>query len=128
MPPGRQVMGKGIPDMATEQEAGGGETGKHYSNGSSPKLKGAEGKGDETSAALLLQNDHAKNAAVGPVDSQNSEDRIDKRIHALDCARRQMAVAGSTAAAACLEDPAATQSGAARSASHGRYGTCPYTQ
>lgn len=132
--PVRQVMGKGIPDIATERQAGGGVDGNLDSTGSSPKPKRARtpalllgealGNGDQTSAALPLEKSCRKDAAVGSVDGVTSEDGIDKRIHALDCARRLMAVAGATAAAACSGDAGATEAGAAQLASRGRYDTC----
>ncbi|CAM9710872.1 unnamed protein product [Scytosiphon promiscuus] len=118
-----KVMGKGIPDVATEEVVRGGVSRKLCSTDSS-----AEPKRGEASESTSLESRHAKHAAIGPVDGMKSEDRIGKRIHALDCARRQMAVAGATAAAACLGDAVTTESGAAQSASRGRDTKGPQTK
>ncbi|CAM9106957.1 unnamed protein product [Hapterophycus canaliculatus] len=126
-----KVVGKGIPDIATEQQASDGMGGKPYPTGSLPEYRATEtsalpGSTGQVKPEATLGNgiEMGRSTGVGVgLDGMGSEDRIGKRIHALDCARRQMAAAGAKAAAACFEDTDATESGASRLASRGRCGT-----
>lgn len=62
----------------------------HSSNSSTPALWGEH-------------SNHAQDAGAEKEDDEKAESGVDKRIHLLDRARRQMAHAGALAAAACIE-------------------------
>lgn len=136
--PRPQVLGKGIPNITAGEDTGTSTRRKASSDSREEKadsrlpsaMKGANnsvlseaaiaaaaaaaesgGRGSNSPTAALRgeHGRHAPDASAEQEDGKNAESGVDKRIHLLDCARRQMAHAGAMAAAACIEAAAALE-------------------
>lgn len=126
------MLGKGIPNITTEQQTGtntrwgaGGDLREEKSTTSSPsatkgvnnsalpKTAVAESGGhssDSPASALRREHSsHGQDATAEKEYGEQTESGVDKRIHLLQRARRQMTHAGAMAATACIQATAALE-------------------